>query len=125
MARDSYLEDQFYRMVMKHGLPEPTREYGFHRWRFDFAWEWHRVAVEVDGGTYGGPNLAYHTAGKRYQKDCRKNNQAQLEGWAILRADREMTGSPEFIEIVKKMLLVRASWLRVHKKFPRLTTLTR
>jgi very-short-patch-repair endonuclease len=105
----SYLEEQFERSIQRNGLPEPVREYSFQCWRFDFAWPKLLVAVEVDGGTFNGGN---HVRGLGYQRDCMKHNAAQLQGWAVLRADREMVGSNEFADIVKKMLLVRVSWLR-------------
>lgn len=106
----SYLEMQFERVIARQQLPEPVREYKFKRWRFDFAWPKLKVAVEIDGGTFAGTKLpGNHAIGKRYQKDCIKNNAAQLEGWAVLRADREMVGTEEFGAVVRKMLLTRVS----------------
>lgn len=105
----SYLEQQFERVIMRHELPQPVREYRFKCWRFDFAWPKLLVAVEVDGGTF---NCGSHIRGKGYQRDCMKNNEAQLDGWSVLRADREMVGSDEFAVIVKKMLLERIRWIR-------------
>ncbi len=109
----SYLEQQFERAIQRHGLPNPVREYHFHRWRFDFAWPKLLVAVEVDGGTFAGGD---HVRGKGYQRDCKKNNQAQVEGWAVLRADREMVGSDEFAAIVKRMLLERIKCVRKEQR---------
>lgn len=65
--------------------PEPEREYkfsAFGKWRFDFAWPELMLAVEVDGGTWAGGR---HSRGKGYERDCRKMNIGQLEGWMILR----------------------------------------
>ena len=99
----SYLEESFERAILVHGLPNPVREFRFHRWRFDFAWPKLKVAVEIDGGTYmtGG----HHSGGKGYENDCRKSNQAQLEGWAVMRADRNMVIEWEFGDMIKKILL--------------------
>ena len=100
----SHLEEAFERSILRYELPQPVREYKFHNWRYDFAWPRLKVFVEIDGGTFNGGD---HARGKGYQRDCKKNNQAQVEGWAVLRADREMVGTYDFAQIVKKMLLVR------------------
>lgn len=113
----SYLETQFERLLLRHQLPQPVREYKFHpirKWRFDFAWPKIKLAVEIDGGTFGGTKmLGNHAIGKRYQEDCIKSNAAQLDGWAVLRADREMVCTEEFGDIVKAMILKRIElWKR-------------
>lgn len=51
-------------------------------WKFDFAWPMLKVAVEIEGGTFGGGR---HTRGAAYQADCRKYNAAQQQGWVVLR----------------------------------------
>ena len=109
IMEQSYLEKQFERLLFREQLPQPMREYRFHGWRFDFAWPKLRVAVEIDGGTFTGGD---HVRGKGYQRDCKKNNQAQLEGWSVLRADREMVGTDEFSHVVRRMLLVRIKCLK-------------
>jgi len=84
----SYLERSFERLIVIYKVPVPVREYVFRKYRFDFAWPYLKIAVEVDGGTFmkdGG-----HARGIRYQKDCLKNNLAQAEGWVVLRVDREI-----------------------------------
>lgn len=67
------------------GLPVPTRELVFHdvrKWRFDFAWPEHRIALEVDGGAW---NRGRHTRGAGFIKDQEKLNEAQMLGWMVLR----------------------------------------
>lgn len=123
----SYLEKQFMRLIQRHQLPNPVREYQFHpvrKWRFDFAWPQIKVAVEIDGGTFGGVKmLGNHAIGKRYQQDCIKSNAAQLEGWVVLRADREMAGTDEFGALVRQMLLKRLeSWNLQNKQLSLNTT---
>lgn len=66
-------------------MPMPVNEYRFHplrKWRFDFAWPDHRIAVEVEGGsrTYGRHNRA-----GGFEKDCEKYNAAALLGWRVFR----------------------------------------
>ncbi len=66
------------------GLPAPIREYRFappRRWRFDYAWPAHRLALEVEGGTWSGGR---HVRGKGYERDCEKYNAAALLGWKVL-----------------------------------------
>lgn len=95
------------RLVQRHNIPTPVREYRFHpvrKWRFDFAWPVLKVAVEIDGATFYGGD---HVRGKGYQRDCIKNNAAQLEGWVVLRADREMVGTNDFGVLVLQMLQKR------------------
>jgi len=67
------------------GLPEPQREFIFHRkrkWRFDLAWPELLIAVEVEGGIWTGGR---HVRGEGYEADCEKYNEAQLAGWMVLR----------------------------------------
>lgn len=66
-------------------LPEPEPEYRFappRRWRFDYCWPSHRLAVEVEGGIWTGGR---HTRGKGYLGDLEKYNRAVLDGWRVLR----------------------------------------
>src|SRR5512133_1265265 len=67
------------------GLPEPQREFMFHRkrkWRFDLAWPELLIAVEIEGGIWVGGR---HVRGEGYEADCEKYNEAQLAGWMVLR----------------------------------------
>jgi len=73
------------------GLPEPELEYRFHptrKWRFDFAWLDHMVAVEYEGGVWAGRGKAgggRHTRPKGFENDCEKYNEAALLGWTVIR----------------------------------------
>lgn len=71
-------------------IPPHTREHKFHptrKWKFDFAWPEHKVAVEVDGATWVGGR---HTRGAGYRKDCEKLNEAILLGWKVFRVTSDM-----------------------------------
>lgn len=71
-------------------LPPPEREYRFdpdRRWRFDFAWPEHRVAFEIEGGTWTGGR---HTRGAGFSADCEKYNAAALQGWRVFRVTTDM-----------------------------------
>ena len=80
------------------GLPEPTPEYKFHparRWRFDYAWEKQKVAVEIEGAIW---TRGRHVRGSGYIKDCEKYNKAQEMGWVVL---RYATGHIEYTQVAK------------------------
>lgn len=85
-------------------LPLPIVEYRFdptRRWRFDFAWENERVAVEIDGGQY----MAH---GGRHARDGDrdKHNRAALLGWRVIRfSPQQLSANPEAaIAIVRDAL---------------------
>lgn len=86
--KPSSLEVAFMRtwkMVSGDVWPNPRREFRFHptrKWRFDFAWERERVAVEMEGGVFVGGG---HNQGRRYTMDCQKYNMATVMGWRVLR----------------------------------------
>lgn len=74
------------------GFPKPDTELLFHprrKWRFDYAWPDHMIALEVHGGIYSGGR---HTRGRGFVEDRCKMNEASLLGWIVL----EIT--PEHIE---------------------------
>ncbi len=114
IKRGSHLERAFEQAIRFNLLPEPTREYHFHSWRFDFAWPSVKVAVEIDGGTFLPAKDQYkesgHSRGKGYQRDCKKNNQAQLEGWCVIRADSHMVKQDAFGVFVKLIINTRIRW---------------
>lgn len=68
-------------------LPIPDTEYRFdalhgRRWRFDLAFVWSKIAIEVDGGVYTGGR---HIRGMGFEADCEKLNEGLIQGWRILR----------------------------------------
>jgi len=68
------------------GLPDAQTEYRFHpvrKWRFDYAWPHHKLALEIDGG---GFVAGRHSRGLGIEKDCEKVNEAIALGWRVMRA---------------------------------------
>lgn len=66
-------------------IPTAVAEYRFHesrRWRFDFAWPDHRLALEIEGGVW---TRGRHFRGKGAMADMEKYNEATLAGWRVIR----------------------------------------
>lgn len=86
------------------GIKQPKREFVFaspRKWRFDFAWEALKLAVEIEGGTW---SQGRHTRGTGYEADIEKYNVAALMGWKVLRYSTAMVRSRIAIEQVKAAL---------------------
>ena len=67
-----------------HRLPEPVPEYQFHptrKWRFDYAWPLHKLALEVEGGIW---TQGRHTRGAGALADMEKYSEAAILGWRLL-----------------------------------------
>jgi very-short-patch-repair endonuclease len=75
------------------GLPAPVAEHQFHvarKWRFDFAFPEHRLAVEVQGGIW---TRGRHTRGAALKLEWEKLNTAAALGWRIVYCEpREVLG---------------------------------
>lgn len=87
-------------------MPQPAREHTFakpRRWRFDFAWPDHMLAVEVEGGSWIG---GAHTRGAHFASDCTKYNEAALLGWRVLRVTPEQITSGEASDWITRALAV-------------------
>ncbi|MFL9590449.1 hypothetical protein ACKC5O_00515 [Aeromonas schubertii] len=76
-------------LAQLHGLPTPATELVFHpkrRWRLDYAWPTHMIALEVHGGIHSGGR---HTRGRGFVEDRAKMNEAQLAGWTVIEVTPE------------------------------------
>jgi hypothetical protein len=92
-----------------YGLPRPVTEYPFalqegRRWRFDYAWPSHHVALEVEGGIW---QAGRHTRGAGFVKDLEKYNTAQCLGWVVLRCLPSTLAEAPTLAFVKRALAVR------------------
>jgi hypothetical protein len=65
------------------------------------AWPAHRVAVEVDGGTWTNGR---HVRGAGFERDAEKFNEALLLGWLPLRVTTAMVDDGRALELVRRAL---------------------
>ena len=73
------------RLCEQAHIPWPTAEYRFHptrKWRFDFAWEASKVALEIEGGAW---IIGRHNRAQGFLDDLHKYNAAVILGWRVLR----------------------------------------
>ena len=93
------------------GLGLWEEEYVFlkdRRFRFDFAWPKHMIAVEIEGGTW---NKGRHVTGAGFAKDCEKYNLATLEGWRVYRFPTQMVKDETAISFLHKIFIkLPCSW---------------
>lgn len=82
-AKNSALTRKFLAYWRAFDGPALTPELRFdpaRRWRFDFAHEATRVAIEINGGVW---TSGRHTRGQGYLRDREKINEAILAGWRV------------------------------------------
>lgn len=85
-------------------LPVPVAEYRFHptrRWRFDWAFPEHLIAVEQEGGAWV---QGRHNRGSGFIKDCEKYGEAFALGWTVLRATPAMMRDSTAAQWVERRL---------------------
>jgi len=106
------LEGEFLRWVLDERLPMPEREYVFappRRWRFDFCWPDHLVAVEIQGIRWREPGG--HQTGKGVLNDAEKTEAALRLGYAVyvvpgpwLIYGRKIVRRPEVMMTLRELL---------------------
>lgn len=104
MANSAFNEDLFFILLEKKGLPLPKPEFKFHpkrRWRFDYAFVDHKLAVEIEGGAY---KYGRHNRATGFIKDMEKYNAAAELGWRLLRATPKDAMNWDFIEQIGRTL---------------------
>jgi hypothetical protein len=86
------------------GLPEPEREYRFappRKFRFDFCWPSHALALECQGGLFTGGR---HVRGAALLREHEKLNIAAQKGFRILYCTPRQIENGEALSIVEKAL---------------------
>lgn len=75
----------FCQVITQHLNVEVVKEHAFHpnrKWRFDYAFPQHKIALEVEGGIY---TSGRHIRPKGFLGDMEKYNAAAMMGWRVLR----------------------------------------
>lgn len=106
MAKKVKKYDLFPHVALQMGVPVPQCEFKFHpvrKWRFDYAWPVHKIALEVEGGFFmkGGGR---HQRGAGAREDMEKYNEAACHGWKILRVMPEQLTRTETFEKIKRCI---------------------
>lgn len=108
----SYLEESFATWLNQYDdMPSHVREFHFappRRWRLDFAWPSHKVAVEIEGVTYDGGR---HQRPQGFLADAEKYESAMLHGWTVYRVPgpwiatgRRSVWRPQVMNALRAML---------------------
>lgn len=88
-----------------NNLPIPEPEFQFHpkrKWKFDYAWEEYKIALEVEGGIFTGGR---HTRPKGFIGDMEKYNSAAVLGWRIIRVQPKELETKKTIDLLKEILI--------------------
>lgn len=91
-------------LAVAYGLPEPVAEHRFHdrrRWRFDYAWPDHLVALEVDGGVW---QQGRHNRAAGYRRDLEKLNTAASFGWRVLRIMPDQINASDTWDWIRRLV---------------------
>lgn len=104
----------FLRIIDSYGLPKPKTEFQFHatrKWRFDYAWPEHKLALEIEGGVFGytkkdgtKSGVGAHSSVTGILRDIDKYNAAASDGWRILRVLPKELISTKTFDLIKKAL---------------------
>ncbi|MBU3681616.1 MAG: hypothetical protein FGM16_06730 [Flavobacterium sp.] len=94
----------FQKICISMGMNCPESEWKFHdkrKWKFDFAFVQHKVAIEIEGGVWSNGR---HTRGSGFVKDMEKYNAAAELGWRLLRFTPSDLGKNSTYEQIKRTL---------------------
>lgn len=99
----------FPQLCEQSGLPKPVAEYRFHevrKWRFDWSWPDHRVALEVEGGLFAKVK-GRHARPHGIKGDLEKYNTAGAMGWIVLRILPEQLLRTDTIDLIRRTIATR------------------
>lgn len=85
-------------------LPGHVQEVRFdpvRKWRFDFAFPGHKVAVEIEGGAWSNGR---HTRPAGFEADLEKYNAAALLGWIVLRVTPRMVDDGRALRLIEQAI---------------------
>jgi hypothetical protein len=106
----------FLNQIQLAGLPMPSHGKGcevkellFARprlWRFDWAYESQRIAIEYQGGNYTGKGR--HNSVKGLKDEYEKFTEAAIQGWLLILIDSESVRDGRAVAWVERALKARA-----------------
>ena len=101
--------NQFDKLLKAHGFPPFETEYRFHetrRWRFDYAWPDQRVALELQGVSYGSYRTpTRHQRGEQMEKDYEKALTAMSMGWRVVFLTWGQSRTQKYLDLLKATIL--------------------
>lgn len=89
------------------GLPVGQPEFHFHptrRWRTDRAWPSAKLLVEIDGGAWLSGGGHSHGKGKGFERDRKKDAEALVLGYRVLRVTPTMVKTGEAVHYLARLL---------------------
>lgn len=102
----SQLEGLMLKQIGEAGLPAPRVEFRFHpqrRWRVDCVWDYRKVALEIEGGSWAS-RITRHTSGAGFEADCEKYNELALAGYTLIRVTASMVRDGRAIQFLRRAL---------------------
>jgi hypothetical protein len=103
-AAEDQAREVFRRLCLAAGLPEPEPEHRPappRRWRVDYAWPVHSVALEVEGGAW---TQGRHTRGAGFIGDIEKYNALTVLGWRVLRVTPDQLHTTYTLNLLRSVL---------------------
>ena len=92
-------------VICKTDLKEVCeKEFKFHpvrKWRFDYAFPEHKIALEVEGGVWTGGR---HTSSVGFLNDMEKDNTATPMGWRVFRPTPDDLYREKTLDLIKNAI---------------------
>ena len=92
-------------VICKTDLKEVCeKEFKFHpvrKWRFDYAFPEHKIALEVECGVWTGGR---HTSSVGFLNDMEKYNTATLMGWRVFRTTPDDLYRKKTLDLIKNAI---------------------
>lgn len=82
------------------------------RWRFDMAFPEHKIAIEIEGGTWVSGR---HSRGTGMEKDMEKYAVATSRGWSIMRFSTSMLVNNDYLALLFDLLVLKGAIIDVEK----------
>ena len=101
---------KFERDIALLGFPAPVREVLFahpRRWRFEWAYPDHKIAIEYQGGNYHGKGA--HNSITGLQRDYEKFTEAALRGWTLILIDAKSVTTGQAVQWLERALEIKGA----------------